>query len=97
MVTVNVAANANSSVTNQVSVSTTGSATAQTSDTATVVPLSPCDTNLDGITSVADIQKVVSQVLGGAPAVNDLNQDGNVDVVDIQIVIRAVLGGVCTL
>jgi M6 family metalloprotease-like protein len=97
VVTVNVAANANSSVTNQVSVSTTGSATAQASDTATVVALSPCDTNLDGIISVADIQKVVNQVLGGAPAVNDLDQDGKVDVVDIQIVIRAVLGGVCTL
>jgi hypothetical protein len=78
-------------------VSTTGSATAQASDTATVVALSPCDTNLDGIISVADIQKVVNQVLGGAPAVNDLDQDGKVDVVDIQIVIRAVLGGVCTL
>jgi hypothetical protein len=95
-VTVNVAPNANSSVTNQVSVSTTGSATAQTSDTATVVALSPCDTNLDGITSVADIQTVVNQALGLSSPISDLDQDGKVDVVDTQIVIRAVLSGVCT-
>jgi M6 family metalloprotease-like protein len=97
VVTVNVAANASSPVTNQVSASTTGSATAQTSDSATVVPLSPCDINLDGSTTVADVQKVVNQALGVSSPANDLNLDGKVDVVDTQIVIRAVLSGVCSL
>ena len=82
-------------MTNQVSVSAAGSATAHASDPTTLVALSACDTNRGGTTSVADVQKVVNESLGAGSAVNDLNQDGKVDVVDSQIVIHAVLSGAC--
>jgi uncharacterized repeat protein (TIGR01451 family) len=94
-VTVNVAANAPSSVTNKVNVSGGGSATAAASDPTTLVALSSCDTNQDGSTNVLDVQKVVNQALGVASGVNDLNQDGKVNVVDSQIVISAVLSSAC--
>jgi uncharacterized repeat protein (TIGR01451 family) len=94
-VTVNVAGNAPSSVTNQVSVSGGGSATAHASDPTNVVAPSPCDLNLDGSMNSADVQRIMNQVLGAASAVSDLNGDGRVDVVDSQIVIRAALGAGC--
>jgi hypothetical protein len=46
---------------------------------------------------VADVQTMVNEALGFAPAVNDLNQDGVVNVADIQLVIDAALGNACVL
>jgi hypothetical protein len=57
----------------------------------TNIPYSPCDVNQDGATNVLDVQKMINEGLGPAPAVNDLNSDGKVNVVEIQIVINAVL------
>jgi uncharacterized repeat protein (TIGR01451 family) len=95
-VTVNVAANAPGSVTNQVSVSGGGSVTASASDTTTVTsPPTACDVNGDGITNIADVQQEINEALGLAPAVNDLNHDGVVNVRDVQIVINAALGLGC--
>jgi uncharacterized protein (TIGR03437 family) len=47
-------------------------------------------------TTVADVQAIVNQALGKAPAANDVNRDGVVNVIDVQIVINAVLGLGCT-
>ena len=95
-VTVNVAADAQSPLTNQVTLSGGGMATAvQANDSTTIVALSPCDTNLDARTNVLDVQKVIGQALGTLSAVSDLNQDGRVSVADAQIVVRAVLSSAC--
>ena len=51
---------------------------------------SPCDVNQDTQTDVKDVQLMVNQSLGLAPA-NDLDNDKIVNVVDIQIVVNAVL------
>ena len=95
-VTVNVSSGAPSSLTNHVSVSGGGAATASTTDPTTILALSPCDTTRDGNTNVLDIQQIVSQALGTATSASDLNQDGKISVVDGQIVLRAVLSGTCT-
>ena len=96
-VTVNVADDAQSPLTNQVTVSGGGSATATASDTTTITPFtfSPCDVSLEGNTNVADVQKIIDEALGAASAANDLNQDGVVNVADVQIVINAALGLGC--
>jgi hypothetical protein len=57
---------------------------------------SACDLNADGSTTVADVQLVINEALGAAPAVNDLNYDGVVNVADVQIVINAALGLGCS-
>ena len=97
-VTVDVATDAQSPLTNQVNVSGGGSATANTSDPTTVTAFSysPCDVNHDLSTNVADVQKVINEALGVATAANDLNHDGVVNVVDVQIVINAALGQPCS-
>ena len=55
-----------------------------------------CDINQDGVTSVADVQQMISEVLGTTTAVHDLNGDGVFNVLDVQIVINVVLGLGCT-
>jgi probable HAF family extracellular repeat protein len=55
-----------------------------------------CDVNNNGVTNVADVQRIIDEALGAAQAVNDLNDDGVVNVVDIQVVINAALGLGCT-
>jgi subtilase family serine protease len=50
-----------------------------------------CDVTGDSAASVADVQLMINEALGVAPAVNDLNHDGVIDVVDVQRVIDAVL------
>ena len=62
----------------------------------TVTPLSACDVVQTGAYSVADVQRMVNEALGGLPAANDLNDDGVVNVVDVQIVVNAILGLGCT-
>jgi uncharacterized repeat protein (TIGR01451 family) len=96
-VTVDVAADAQSSLTNQVNVSGGGSALASASDPTTITAFSysPCDVNEDKSTNVLDVQKVINEALGVASAVNDLNHDGVVNVVDVQVVIDAALGLPC--
>jgi hypothetical protein len=42
--------------------------------------------------TVADVQRIINEALGGAPVESDLNSDGTINVVDIEIVINAVLG-----
>jgi uncharacterized repeat protein (TIGR01451 family) len=94
-VTVNVASNAAASVTNQVSVSGGGSATNSTSDPTTIVTFSPCDVNQDRLLNVLDVQQVINEALGLAPAANNLNGDAVVNIVDVQIVVTAALGLGC--
>jgi uncharacterized repeat protein (TIGR01451 family) len=93
-VTASVASNAAVSVTNQVSVSGGGSVLASASDLASLAGFT-CDINGDGVTSVADVQRIVNEALGIAAPLDDLNGDGVVNVVDTQVVIRAALGSVC--
>jgi uncharacterized repeat protein (TIGR01451 family) len=86
-VTVQVASNAASPVTNQVTVSGGDSVSASTTDLTTIV--SPgCAVNGGTVVSVADVQRMINEVLGSIPAVDDLNLDGVVNAVDIQIVMR---------
>jgi hypothetical protein len=92
-VTVNVADNAPSSVTNMASASGGGSATAHASDTTSI--RSVCDIKQVGTTTVADVQAMINETLGAATAANDLNQDGVVNVVDVQLVINSALGLGC--
>ena len=95
-VTVAVASNASSPLTNTANVSGGGSVGAVSLDPTNIVSLS-CNVTGDQVASIADVQKMINQALGESAAVNDLNQDGWVNVVDIQIVINAVLGLGCTL
>jgi probable HAF family extracellular repeat protein len=55
-----------------------------------------CDVTGSPAPDVADVQRMVNEVLGTAAASNDLNGDGVVDVADIQVVIDAVLKLGCT-
>jgi uncharacterized repeat protein (TIGR01451 family) len=97
-VTVNVALSAPSSVINQVSVSGGGSAPASATDPTNISSsYSPCDVGQFGITTVADVQKLIDEALGTASAVNDLNSDKVVNAVDVQIAINAALGLGCSL
>jgi hypothetical protein len=60
-----------------------------------VVQFSPCDLKQTGSITVADVQLIINEALGLAPAVNDLNGDGKVNVIDVQIEINAALGLGC--
>jgi uncharacterized repeat protein (TIGR01451 family) len=95
VVTVSVAKNAAASVTNAVSASGGGSATANATDTTAI--RSVCDINQYGTTTVADVQAMIDAALGTAASVPayDLNQDGVVNVVDVQLVIISALGLGC--
>ncbi len=80
-----------------ISASTTSpTVSGSTTLTVTSAPFSPCDVNLDGHFTVADVQAIVNQGLGTSTAVSDLNSDHVVNVVDIQVVINAVLTFGCT-
>ena len=50
----------------------------------------PCAGSQSG--NVADMQAVINEALGIAPAEADMNGDGVVNVVDVQLVTNAVLG-----
>ena len=65
--------------------------------TFTVAATAPCDINADGVTNVADVQLIINEALGVAPAVHDLNRDGAVNVADVQKVINAALGLGCVV
>jgi hypothetical protein len=60
-----------------------------------VLQYSPCDLKENGTISVADVQLIINEALGVAPAVNDLAATGVVNVVDVQIEINAALGLGC--
>lgn len=92
-VTVRVADNAPSSVTNVASAAGGGSATAYASDPTTIE--SVCDINRYGTTTVADVQAMINQALGTTAPANDLNNDGAVNVVDVQLVINSALSLGC--
>jgi hypothetical protein len=47
-------------------------------------------------TTVADVQALVNQALGKAPAANDLNADHVVNIIDVQIMINAALNKGCS-
>jgi hypothetical protein len=53
-----------------------------------------CYVNGNLAVSVSNVQLIVNQALGVAPAVDDLNGDGVVNVIDVQI-INAALGLGC--
>jgi hypothetical protein len=89
--TVNVAANAPSMVTNQVSVWGGGSPSATASD-ATSIAAFTCDIDGNGVTNVVDVEIVIDEALGFTRAVNDLNHDGVVNPADVQKAIDAALG-----
>jgi sugar lactone lactonase YvrE len=61
-----------------------------------LTPNSLCDMNGDGSLNVADVQLIINEALGTAPAKNDVNRDGVVNIADVQIVINAALGQGCT-
>lgn len=59
----------------------------QVSDSAPIQSF--CDLNQDGVTDVADVQQMLNQALGLAPASGDLTNDGVVNVANVQRVINA--------
>jgi uncharacterized repeat protein (TIGR01451 family) len=93
-VTLKVAANAASQVTNLVSLSGGGSANASASNVASISPFS-CDFSGDQATNVVNVQLVIDEALGVIPAVHDLNHDGVVNMADVQKAINAALGLGC--
>jgi hypothetical protein len=93
-VTVNVAANAPSMVTNQVSVWGGGSSSATAGDVTSIATFT-CDIDGNGVTNVVDVEIVVDEALGFTSAVNDLNHHGVVNAVDVQKAVNAVLGRGC--
>ena len=68
-----------------------------TACTVGTIKLPACDINSDGTTNVADVQLIINEALGVAPALHDLNHDGAVNVADVQKVINAALGLGCSL
>ena len=96
-VTVSVAENAPSEVTNQATVSGGGSLPATPASDQTSIVALTCTVTGDRAASVADVQSMINQALGSVPPVYDLNSDGSVNVADVQIVIDAVLGQGCVL
>jgi hypothetical protein len=59
------------------------------------VAISPCALKQNGSINVEDVQFIINQALGLAPAVNDLSGDGVVNVLDVQIEINAAFGLGC--
>ena len=96
-VTVNLMASAPSQVTNQATVSGGGAAMTGVQDLTIIAgaSFSKCDLKEDGSINVADVQLIINEALGVAPAVDDMNGDGVVNVADVQIVINAALGLGC--
>jgi hypothetical protein len=69
--------------------------TSFTMDDITLSPFSQCDVSQDGVSNVADVQRIINEALGVTQATDDLNLDGAVNVADVQIVINAALGLGC--
>ena len=82
-------------VSNLVSVSGGGSATAVDGDPTAVISVCGLSVSQGGSANVSDVQDLINQALGMAPAGNDLNGDGVVNVLDVQIVVTQVLGLSC--
>jgi len=96
-VSVMVASNAASPLTNIATVSGGGSALSPSaSDLTTVVPLT-CTFTGGPTATVADVQMLIDEALGLYPAAFDLNGDGSVNVADIQTVVGAATSGTCVL
>jgi hypothetical protein len=57
---------------------------------AVLAPGVPCSGTASG--NVADVQALIHEALGTAPAGADMNGDGVVNVVDVQLMTNAVLG-----
>jgi len=93
-VTVNVANDASTPLTNQVDVSYGGWTSMNATDSTIVI--SPCALTGDSRAAVADVQKAINETLGTVPSADDLDQDGVVNAVDVQIVINAILGLGCS-
>jgi hypothetical protein len=93
-VTVLVAGNAPSSVTNQASVSIVGVLAVTASD-ATTVGESPCDLTQNRNISLPDIQLLIGQILGTAAPTYSLTGNTSVTVTDAQTEIDAVIGLGC--
>ena len=96
IVTVNVVAGAGPQVINQVSVSGGGSSSASANDVTSISTLGSCDLKQDLSIRAADVQLIVNEALGVAPAVNSLTGGGVVSVVDVQIETNAALGLGCS-
>jgi len=94
VVTVNVAPNAGSLLTNIAAVSNSGSQSVTVMDPTTITPLT-CNITGDQTTSVADVQQFVKQALGIVPPAIDLTGDGAVNIADIEIVAAAAISGNC--
>jgi hypothetical protein len=69
---------------------------ATANDPATITSGNACDVGGHGSVNAADVQLMVNEALGVAPALNDLSQDGVVNVLDVQIVIAGALGLGCS-
>jgi uncharacterized repeat protein (TIGR01451 family) len=95
-VKVQVTANANATLVNQVAVAGGASAPANASDSTTVVTPGACDVYPDTQVNLTDVQQTVNEALGTAMAANDVNGDGRVNVADVEVVLKATLSGVCT-
>ncbi len=78
------------------SVLATDSASHQDLANFTVAVYTVCDLRQGGATTVADIQQVINEALGGATAVHDFNLDGAVNVVDVVIEVNSILGLGCS-
>jgi hypothetical protein len=61
----------------------------------TQAAFNPCDLQQTGNVNVLDVQIIVNEALGVAPAVNDLSGDGVINVLDVQIETNAALGSGC--
>lgn len=62
----------------------------------TIGTVNYCDVMSEGTAvGVLDVQQIINEALGLAPASNDLNGDGVVNVADVQIVIGAAMGLGC--
>ncbi|HEX3743118.1 MAG TPA: hypothetical protein VHW09_04290 [Bryobacteraceae bacterium] len=92
-VTVNVASDAATPLTNQVNVSYGGWTSSNATDSTIVT--SPCALTGDTRAGIADVQQIVNEALGSLQAPDDLNRDGIVNVLDVQRVLNAALGGGC--
>jgi hypothetical protein len=94
-VTVSVASDAPSSLTNRVTVSYGVSSTTTTaSDPTAIVPFT-CAISGAQWAGITDVQTILNEALGAEQAVHDLTHDGTVNVADIEKVINAALGQGC--
>jgi uncharacterized repeat protein (TIGR01451 family) len=95
VVTASVSGTALSQVTASATASGGGSIGAGVQATNFNLVLTVCDVAGVPTPSAIDVQRMVNEALGIAPAVNDVNRDGIVNVAGVQKVLIAALGGVC--